>query len=275
MQLRVAAIQPTVIDDLNQNIEVIMRLIRTANNNGVDIAVLPELWIHSRPMEKINQLASASDLIVRKLMRIAKMFEVAIIGGGIYIHEESHVKIGCPVINQDGELLGIQHKLHLINEERSLISPGDRFDIFKIMGTTMGIAICHDIVYPEYIRILALKSAEIILNPSRIMTSGIKPWHLYLQVRSLENRVPIIAPNIWIKGRFGGNSMIVKPTEKAKGIYVPLCKVSRNGSSALVDVIETENLKKARMDRLLARRPDIYSDVINEFLIEGKEDARG
>lgn len=274
MQLRVAAIQPTVIEDINQNIEVVMRLIRTASNNGADLAVLPELWIHSRPMEKINQLASVSDQIVQKLMKIAKMHEVAIIGGGIYTHADTYVKIGCPVINQDGELLGFQHKLHLINEERSLIVPGDRFDIFKIMGANIGIAICHDIVYPEYIRILALKGSDIILNPSRILTSGIKPWHLYLQVRSLENRVPIIAPNIWIKGRFAGKSMIVQPTEKVRRIYVPLCKVSRNGSSTLIDVIETENLKKARIERLSARRPDIYREVINDFLIQGEEDAR-
>lgn len=272
MQIHVSAIQINVNDDVNQNIELAMRLIRNVGRKGVDIAVLPELWIHSRPMQNIDKLANLSQLIVQKLMSIAKMHEVAIVGGGIYVKDNNYVKIGCPIINENGELLGFQHKLHLIYEERPLIAPGDSVDIFKIMGINIGIAICHDIVYPEYVRILALKNAEIIINPSRIVTLGIKPWHLYLQVRSLENRIPIIAPNIWIKGRFSGKSIIVKPIEK-KGIYIPSFKISRNGASTLTDKIDTEKLKKARIDRLSARRPDIYTDIINESSIEDREDA--
>lgn len=262
MQLRIAAIQPSVTGDLNQNIDEVARLIQSASKKDVDIAVLPELWIHSSPMQKINHLANHSQLIIQKLVSIARKQKVAIIGGGIYLNENDYTRISCPIINENGELLGFQHKLHLIKEERSLIAPGERFDIFKLIGTKIGIAICHDIVYPEYVRILALRGAEIIINPSRIINPGIRPWHLYLLVRSLENRIPIVAPNIWIKGRFNGKSIIVQPVEKNDGIYIPSYRISRNGSTTLIDAIEKEKLKKARIDRLSSRRPEMYNDII-------------
>ena len=38
---------------------------------------------------------------------------------------------------------------------------------------------------------------------------------MYVQVRSLENRIPIIAPNVE-NTRFGGNSLIVELTKEEK-----------------------------------------------------------
>jgi omega-amidase len=48
--------------------------------------------------------------------------------------------------------------------------------------------------------------------PSKIRYEGIKPWHMYVQVRALENRIPIAAPNVCDSG---GNSIY-----KGKSIFV-------------------------------------------------------
>ncbi len=262
MRLRIAAIQPSVTDDVNQNINEVMRLIHLASSKNADLVALPELWIHSTPTHIITKLSDHSQSIIKKLTSIAKSFELSIIGGGIYFEENHRIGIGCPVINEQGELLGIQYKVHLFNEEQVLFTPGDRFDVFKVAGTNIGIAICHDIVYPESVRILALKDADVVINPSRIITAGIKPWQLYVSVRSLENRIPIIAPNVWIKRRFGGGSIIVKPVEKEGGIFIPSFNKLRNGSAVLLCEIDTDRLKKARIDRLMSRRTSAYSELI-------------
>jgi len=262
MQLRIAAIQPSVTDDVNQNIDEVVRLIHIASNKNVDAVVLPELWIHSTPIKKITELTNYSPSIIKKLTYTAKALGLAIVAGGIYIEEERRVKIGCPVINEYGELIGIQYKIHLYSQERFLFYSGDRFDVFKVCGTKIGIVICHDIVYPESVRILALKDVDVIINPSRIVTAGIKPWHLYVLVRSLENRIPIVAPNIWIKQKFNGGSIIVKPTLKEEDIYVPSFSKSNSGSSVLSEEIDIDSLRKARIDRLMGRRPDVYEELI-------------
>jgi predicted amidohydrolase len=262
MQLRIAVIQSRVTGNLNENINEITRLIQMASSKNADFIALPELWIHSSPTLFINKLADHYQSIIEKLASISKSLELAIVGGGLYVRENQHVRIACPVIDSSGGVLGCQYKVHLFNEERVLFKPGDKFDVFRVGGTNIGIAICHDIVYPESVRILALKGADIVINPSRIITEGIKPWHLYLMTRSLENRIPIVAPNIWIEKRFDGGSIIVKPVEKERGIFIPSINKLRNGSAVLIGKVDTEKLKKARTDRLMGRRPEVYCELI-------------
>ena len=54
-----------------------------------------------------------------------------------------------------------------------------------------------------------------IFSPNRIVKEGIESWRMYVQVRSLENRITIIAPNVE-NIRVGGNSLIVKLTKEEK-----------------------------------------------------------
>ena len=75
--------------------------------------------------------------------------------------------------------------------------------------------ICYDTVFPGVADTLTKKGAEIIFSPSRIVKEGIEPWKMYVQVRSLENRIPVIAPNVE-NTRFGGNSLIVELTKEEK-----------------------------------------------------------
>ena len=54
-----------------------------------------------------------------------------------------------------------------------------------------------------------------IFSPNRIVKERIESWKRYVQVRSLENRITIIAPNVE-NIRFGGNSLIVKLTKEGE-----------------------------------------------------------
>jgi omega-amidase len=75
--------------------------------------------------------------------------------------------------------------------------------------------ICYDIVFPGVADMLTKKGAQILVSPSRIVKEGIESWKMYVQVRSLENRIPIIAPNVE-DIKFGGNSLIVELPKEEK-----------------------------------------------------------
>ena len=75
--------------------------------------------------------------------------------------------------------------------------------------------ICYDTVFPGVADKLTKKGAEILFSPSRIVKEGIEPWKMYVQVRSLENRIPIIAPNVE-DVKFGGTSLVVELTKEEK-----------------------------------------------------------
>ena len=47
---------------------------------------------------------------------------------------------------------------------------------------------------------------------------------MYVQVRSLENRIPIIAPNVE-NTKFGGNSMIIELTKEGKIVKTKITKL--------------------------------------------------
>ena len=73
--------------------------------------------------------------------------------------------------------------------------------------------VCYDIVFSGVADTLIKKGAEIISSPSRIVKEGIESWKIYVSVRTLENRIHIIEPNIE-NIRFGRNSPIVVLTKE-------------------------------------------------------------
>ena len=109
-------------------------------------------------------------------------------------------------------------------------SPGRETQIFKTK-CKFGVVICYDMVFPEVVNSMVKKGAEVIFSPSRIVKRGISPWHLYVQTRALENRIPILASNVENQ-KFGGNSIIVDLTEKDRVIIPKLIKVHGQKSAS-------------------------------------------
>ncbi|MFQ5573918.1 MAG: carbon-nitrogen hydrolase family protein, partial [Nitrosopumilaceae archaeon] len=136
-----------------------------------------------------------------------------------------------------------QEKIHPFDYEKSLIRAGGKTKIFKTK-CKFGIIICYDMVFPDVAHSFVKKGAEILFSPSRIIRRGIVPWHMYIQVRALENRVPILAVNVQNQ-RFGGKSVIVDLIEK-EGVMIPKMVEKLSGQKA---VSKSFNLKKYQKSR--------------------------
>jgi beta-ureidopropionase len=75
-----------------------------------------------------------------------------------------------PVIDADGRLLGITRMVHIMEgpgfHERGYYAPGDRGDfVFPTAVGQVGVAICYDRHFPEYMRGLRLLGAELVVIP--------------------------------------------------------------------------------------------------------------
>jgi beta-ureidopropionase len=75
-----------------------------------------------------------------------------------------------PVIDVDGGLLGKTRMVHIPDyvhfHERSYYAPGDLgAPVFETACGRVGVAICYDRHYPEYMRALALAGAELVVVP--------------------------------------------------------------------------------------------------------------
>ncbi len=107
-------------------------------------------------------------------------------------------------------------KSHLFFEEKFLFRPGDTgFDVFEYGGVKFGMLICWDWIYPEAMRTLALRDAQIILHAANLVTPYCPDA---MKTRAIENRVFVITADRAgdeIRGEkkfhFIGKSQVVAP----------------------------------------------------------------
>ncbi|MEM3685022.1 MAG: carbon-nitrogen hydrolase family protein [Conexivisphaerales archaeon] len=258
MKIKVAAIQPNSTGSKEQVVDRAANLIFSALSKGVDIACLPEHWLP-------GQNADLREVIGR-LKSAVKDLDGLVIAGADFVKYEDKTTIESIVIGGDGRELGVQEKVHLFGLEKSMAKPGNSYRIFQFKGVKFGIAICHDLVYPEVVRIFALQGAEILFVPSRIKREGLDPWELYAKARALENRLPMVLPNTLATPKFPGCSLIVDLFVQEDIVYPRVVAKANEEESTIIAEIDTELIREQREQRLKARRPSTYSLLLSEYM---------
>ncbi len=103
-------------------------------------------------------------------------------------------------------------------------------------------------VFPKVANTLVKKGAQILISPSRIVRRGVEPWQMYVQVRALENIIPILAANMKNQ-RFGGNSIIVDLAENDKIVTTKITKLSKEGK--ITKKFKLDKYEESRKSRFL------------------------
>jgi predicted amidohydrolase len=252
--VKVAALQIDCAGSLQELEKRAVRMIRKAAELGATIACLPEHWIPS-PMGGAAQ-------VLRTFQRAAKEFQIYVISGAEFAKSKDSTMVESFLVGPRG-LVGVQQKVHLFGRERKRAKPGNRYSVFKAYGVTFGVAICHDLVYPEVARILALKGAEIIFSPAKINRIGLYPWHVYVRARALENRVPVVSPNFLRPPRFPGGSLIVGVQDVGGGVVYPKVLAEASASSKLLTAdLDLKTARRLRRQRLQARMVGTYLPLL-------------
>ena len=75
------------------------------------------------------------------------------------------------MIDADGSLLGRTRMVHITDypcfHERDYYTPGDTgAPVYSTRAGKIGVAICYDRHYPEYMRALALDGAQLVVVPT-------------------------------------------------------------------------------------------------------------
>ncbi len=190
----------------------------------------------------------------------ARKHNITIIAGGFYERLSNGIYVTAPVINPEGQLIGRQEKIHLFSKEKYKAKPGSDYRIFSVGDVKFGIIICYDLVFPEVARILALNGADMVFVPSKIIETGIEPWHLYLSARCLENRVPLINSNLILPPKYLGHSKIFD-LQYDNQSDITTTKIVAVGGEFQEVLIADVNLKSAaelREKRFRERRPNTY-----------------
>lgn len=156
----------------------------------------------------------------------------------------------------EGGMLGNMNPHDIWDEWIAKRGDGNVMDaIFPVARTeigNIGIAICHEGVYPEVVRGLAMNGAEIIIRPTLIepaVQNGM--WELQNRAHAMFNSAYVIAPNLGpqyrddggVEDLFGGQSMIVNP----RGQIMTQQRGWTTGDSFVCTTFDMEALRRARV----------------------------
>ncbi|HEY7570406.1 MAG TPA: carbon-nitrogen hydrolase family protein [Nitrososphaeraceae archaeon] len=250
--LRVALVQIHLHHNKTKALEYTLKLLRKVGLSDSDIVCLPELWY--------TNIVTNFETEFDKIIEAAKEYNMIIIPGAFIERSndndnDNNLQITSPVIAADGVIVGRQMKIHPFGSQRKVVRAGTNVELFESGDLKFGIGICYDIVFPEVARALVKKGADILFFPSRIRYEGIKPWHMYVQVRALENRIPIAAPNVCDSGNrvYKGKSILVDFDYNYKtDIAVPKLSIGSSVNDQIIvmdiDLNRTRKLRKKRFE---------------------------
>lgn len=175
------------------------QLVRKAAANGAQIAVFAELsFMPFFPQYRLegDRFAQAETIpgpLTDRFSELARELGMVIIPN-IFERDGDHTFDASPVIDADGTLLGVARMMHITQYEgfweQDYYTPGKTgAPVFETRFGRIGVAICYDRHYPEYMRILGLEQADLVVVP-QAGTSGEWPDGVVeaeIQAASLQN----------------------------------------------------------------------------------------
>jgi predicted amidohydrolase len=173
-----------------------------------------------------------------------------------------------PVIDADGTLVGRTRMVHITDyacfHEQSYYTPGDTgAPVYDTRAGRIGVAICYDRHYPEYMRALAIGGADLVVVP-QAGAVGEWPDGLYqaeMQVAAFQNGYFVALCNRVGQEEcltFAGESFVCSPDGR---IVAEAPALQDTILYADIDLSETSR-SHARQLFLRDRRPGLYAEWI-------------
>lgn len=189
----VSALQMNVIKNAKeQNLQTVSDRI---GDTIVDLVVLPELFSTGYFYNDKSEILSIAEEIpngetTKRLLQIAADKQCHIIG--TIVEKEGDKLYITAVVVGPNQYIGKQRKRHLTKGELSFYTPGEESRVFTINGCKIGVVVCFDGWFPESVRELIIRGAQIVCH-SALITSP-KTIDI-MSVRAIENKVFLVVAN--------------------------------------------------------------------------------
>jgi predicted amidohydrolase len=168
--VHVAAIQTRAYTtDKETNNRNAVDALRRACETGARLLVLPELGNSGYVFNSRDEVAEAAEPVggetTQLWLEVAREFDAYICGGFTEV-DGGRFYNSAVLVGPEG-LVGHYRKIHLWDEEKLFFEPGNLgLNVFHLPFGRVGIMICYDGWHPEVARILKLKGADVILDPT-------------------------------------------------------------------------------------------------------------
>jgi beta-ureidopropionase len=268
--MKIAGIQFACLEDREGNIEKAAKIMELALNQGAKIISFQEMfnlrWFPKERDEKARDLAEdLKGATVMTFRQKAKQSDAVII---LPIYEKSRGKFfnSSVVIDADGKVLGVYRKVHIPDipfwEEKYYFSTGNKgFPVFDTRHGKIGVQTSWDNLYPEGVRILTLKGAEIVFSPTACAFKTQYLWQTVISANAIANGIYIMRINRAGSEDpldFYGMSFCVNPEGELIG------GPTGGVDSVLLADVDFEYLKRIRREWPLMkeRKPGLYKEIL-------------
>lgn len=270
-QIQVALIQQQPTREREESIQRGLKALEEAARAGADLVAYPELAFtpfHPQHRAGPNALSLAEPIpgpTTEPFQKAAQRLDVVVVLN-VYEREGDRAYDTSPVIDTDGTFLGKTRMIHITDyagfHEQGYYAPGDTgAPVYDTAIGRIGVAICYDRHYPEYLRALALQEADLVVVPQAGVV-GEWPAGLFeaeLRVASFQNGYFMALANR--VGReavhtFAGGSFVTDPSGQV------IAQAPFEEEAILHATLNLNACKESHARRffLRDRRPDQYEN---------------
>ena len=223
--MKIALVQQKAGKDAGLNLERGLAAFERAAKGGAELVAYAELgflpFLPQNPAtpESLSSAEPVPGPTTDAFCRLARRHKtVAVLN--IFERDGDRTYDSSPVIDADGRILGVTRMLHIMDgpgfRERGYYTPGGPPAVFATQAARVGVAICYDRHFPEYMRSLALQGAELVVVPQAgtIDEWGPGAFEAELQAAALQNGYFAALVNRVGKeetDHFAGESYVVDP----------------------------------------------------------------
>jgi 5-aminopentanamidase len=169
MTTRVACAQVRLsIGDIAGNLAACRSAVESAARDGAQVVVLPELASSGYVFADRAELSSLAEPrdgpAISDWANLAEAFGLTIVAG--FPEAAGDAIYNSAVVVDATGLRGVYRKAHLWDSENAVFDRGD--DLPMVVDTDhgrIGVMICYDIEFPEWVRAVALSGADLLCAP--------------------------------------------------------------------------------------------------------------
>jgi len=265
--MRIAIFQgPEQAKTPQQALDLLARNAAEAAHRSARLLICPEMYLtgYNIGPDTARRLAEAADgPSAQAIMRIAREVGIAVLYGYPERGASGHIYNTAQLIDRSGRTVAAYRKTHLFGEiDRSAFSVGATLpEIVELEGLKIGILICYDVEFPENVRTLALKGADLVAVPTALMQPFDIVARTIVPARAYENQVFLAyADRCGSEGELSycGLSCVIAPDGS------DLARAGRSEALIVAD-LDLDRLAQSRKlnTHIQDRRPDLYR-VITE-----------
>jgi N-carbamoylputrescine amidase len=269
--MRIALIQQRATRDKPANLQRGLKAAEEAAGQGAQLICFPELAFEPfYPQEKAaGRVADLAEAIpgptTDAFGAIAQKYETCFVLN-LFEREGDRTYDTSPVIGSDGKLLGKTRMVHVTDyacfHEKGYYALGNcGAPVYDTGFGKIGVAICYDRHYPEYMRALALAGAQVVVVPQ---AGAIDEWPdgLYeaeMRVAAFQNGYFTALCNRVGKEpklEFGGESFVCDPDGRV------IARAGKSREETLYCDLDLSMIERSHAQKLFLRdrRPELYGE---------------